>query len=597
MTAAARALTGTRAELNAMRFGTGEIVFATDENRILVADTLGAVSGLGSSVLRGDFETDSFLGLSDVDPTTYSGQAGKVVKVNSGETGLEFGADAVVDNFLALTDTPSSFSGETLKSVRVNAGETALEFFTPTAGISGSGTTGTLPKFTGASAVGDSLWSESGVQMTLGGTDSQILVRTGTTAIPAYSFIDDTDTGFVLQAIGRVDMIEGGNTRVRMGDLGGGRTGITTGTGSVFSVLAGTAAAPALIYGGVDNSGLYSPGASQISMASGGAQATLWNASQQTLIPTGEPSPGEARLGFIGDTDTGIKQTGGADTLTIAAGGQDVLVGNATGQALFTVNATATVPSLSFSGDANTGLGSNTADTLNMVTAGTIAFTVNSTQQTQHVDGAEGAPSIGFISEGDIGLYLSGAEFHIDTGGLASTAERIRFGNGTGFLGIGTADNSPAYALDIQDDDAVVIRVQHDEAAIADSIYLYNADANDNNGMAIALTTDTTGAGATAETVLAQIQMETVVHDHATRQGSVKLATSNSGAPAIMLNIEGASIGFFGQTPTAQSSAYTRNATIVEDRTLLASASATTTNNNNVLAALIADLQALGLLG
>jgi len=43
--------------------------------------------------------------------------------------------------------------------------------------------------------------------------------------------------------------------------------------------------------------------------------------------------------------------------------------------------------------------------------------------------------------------------------------------------------------------------------------------------------------------------------------------------------------------------AYTLNATAVPDRTLLASASATTLNNNNVLAALIADLQAIGILG
>ncbi len=55
-------------------------------------------------------------------------------------------------------------------------------------------------------------------------------------------------------------------------------------------------------------------------------------------------------------------------------------------------------------------------------------------------------------------------------------------------------------------------------------------------------------------------------------------------------------IGFYGTTPVAQAAAYTRNATIVEDRTLLASASATALNNNNVLAALIADLQAYGLL-
>jgi len=63
------------------------------------------------------------------------------------------------------------------------------------------------------------------------------------------------------------------------------------------------------------------------------------------------------------------------------------------------------------------------------------------------------------------------------------------------------------------------------------------------------------------------------------------------------LNHDGTNIGFYGTAPVAQSAAYTRNAAIVEDRTLLASASATTTNNNNVLAALIADLQAPGILG
>jgi len=59
----------------------------------------------------------------------------------------------------------------------------------------------------------------------------------------------------------------------------------------------------------------------------------------------------------------------------------------------------------------------------------------------------------------------------------------------------------------------------------------------------------------------------------------------------------GSTLGFFGTSPTTQPASYTRNATIVEDRTLLASASATALNNNNVLAALIADLQSLGVIG
>lgn len=65
----------------------------------------------------------------------------------------------------------------------------------------------------------------------------------------------------------------------------------------------------------------------------------------------------------------------------------------------------------------------------------------------------------------------------------------------------------------------------------------------------------------------------------------------------VKLGASGNKIGFYGTTPVVQSAAYTRNAAVVEDRTLLASASATTLNNNNVLAALIADLQSIGLIG
>ena len=56
----------------------------------------------------------------------------------------------------------------------------------------------------------------------------------------------------------------------------------------------------------------------------------------------------------------------------------------------------------------------------------------------------------------------------------------------------------------------------------------------------------------------------------------------------------GSTFGIFGQTPAAQPSAYSRNATAVESRVLLASASATTVNNNNLISAMIADLQSLG---
>lgn len=65
----------------------------------------------------------TFLDLTDT-PASYSGEAGKTVVVNSGETALEF----VNATFLRLTDTPSSYSGQAGKWARVNSGETALEF-------------------------------------------------------------------------------------------------------------------------------------------------------------------------------------------------------------------------------------------------------------------------------------------------------------------------------------------------------------------------------------------------------------------------------------------------------------------------------------
>jgi hypothetical protein len=55
--------------------------------------------------------------------------------------------------------------------------------------------------------------------------------------------------------------------------------------------------------------------------------------------------------------------------------------------------------------------------------------------------------------------------------------------------------------------------------------------------------------------------------------------------------------GFFGAPAVARSAAYSRTAAVVGTRMLSSSAAATPTNTNNVLAAVIQDLQAIGLIG
>jgi hypothetical protein len=141
-------------------------------------------------------------------------------------------------------------------------------------------------------------------------------------------------------------------------------------------------------------------------------------------------------------------------------------------------------------------------------------------------------------------------------------------------------------------------------------------------GDTAALTGTTLTAGITTQTAtesianIAQLQVnEPFITDNLTGDITIASTVLITGAPteglanyalrvvsgATFLGGElehaGSTLGFFGTSPTTQPAAYTRNATIVEDRTLLASASATALNNNNVLAALIADLQSLGVIG
>lgn len=74
--------------------------------------------------------SSTFTGLSDT-PASYSGDALKVVRVNAGETALEF-ATAAAGSFVGLSDTPANFTSAALKLLRVNAGETAVEYQDPT---------------------------------------------------------------------------------------------------------------------------------------------------------------------------------------------------------------------------------------------------------------------------------------------------------------------------------------------------------------------------------------------------------------------------------------------------------------------------------
>lgn len=95
-------------------------VCTTDDDPLVIGETLiefTQFTGAGSS---------SFVALSDT-PSSYNLQGGKSVRVNSGESGLEF----FDPTFLNLDDTPTTFSGSGGYLVRVKENGTGLEFIQP----------------------------------------------------------------------------------------------------------------------------------------------------------------------------------------------------------------------------------------------------------------------------------------------------------------------------------------------------------------------------------------------------------------------------------------------------------------------------------
>lgn len=143
---------------------------------------------------------DSFLTLSDVTPSTYTGQASKVVSVNVGETALEFTTPAA-GNFLALTDSPSAYTGDALKVVRVNAGETALEFSTAAAATVFLGLTDTPSAYTGETL--------KVVRVNAGETALEFATPSSGTTV--FTGLTDTPANFTSQAL-KVVSVNAGET-------------------------------------------------------------------------------------------------------------------------------------------------------------------------------------------------------------------------------------------------------------------------------------------------------------------------------------------------------------------------------------------------
>ena len=128
--------------------GSTELTTAADADMIAIYDDSETAT---KKISRANFlagytgGASAFTDLSDA-PAAYTGQAGKVVAVNSSETALEFiaGGGGGASAFTDLSDAPSAYTSQGGKYVRVNVGETGLEFATVSGGSAGPDTLCTL---------------------------------------------------------------------------------------------------------------------------------------------------------------------------------------------------------------------------------------------------------------------------------------------------------------------------------------------------------------------------------------------------------------------------------------------------------------------
>ncbi len=154
-------------------------------------------------------------------------------------------------------------------------------------------------------------------------------------------------------------------------------------------------------------------------------------------------------LGFTNDSDTGFYQVGD-DNAGITTGGSkrfDVSTTAVTSTLPLIIPAgTAGAPSLSFSGDPNTGLFSGGGDVLAISTGGTQRFSVSTSATTSTLPltlpiGSVGTPSLNFAGDTDTGIYSSTGNrvdfatsgvlrASLDSGGLTTTVP-IQTGDGT----------------------------------------------------------------------------------------------------------------------------------------------------------------------
>lgn len=227
----------------------------------------------------------------------------------------------------------------------------------------------------------------------------------GTAAAPSYSFSGDTNTGIFSNVADTLKITTGGTERVSFTD-----TAIVNQIGSI--------PIPSYTFSGHNDIGMY------YEPIFGGVSFVIANTIKfgistlyvTTPVPIQQYGSTVAKPGytFYEDDDTGFYLESDGVLATATAGVKRMSISSTAATTTVPLRGsagTAAAPSYSFSGDTNTGMFSDAADTVKFSTGGTERASISTTALTLTLpisiaDGTAAAPSLYFTNDPDTGLYL-----------------------------------------------------------------------------------------------------------------------------------------------------------------------------------------------
>lgn len=397
----------------------GVINFSTNAVKRFTIDTVSVSSTLPIYVLDGTVTVPSLTFTGDTNTGFYSIGADQLGITTGGV--LRFNIGSTLSTVLPFYATLGSASA-------------------PSYSFTGSATTGMYAS--AADTINFSAGGVSRLQISASAATLTIPVYAalGSAAAPSYSFSGDTDTGIFSSGANTIDFATSGISRLQLTDT------------SLISTVPylnanGSASAPAYAFSSSTNTGLYSNGVSVLNLATGGVSRMQINTTSLTstlpiLAPNGSVSA--PAYTFTADTNTGIYGTSG--TILFTCGGTSKGQFNSSG---FTINSgtffiqdgSAATPGLRFLNDAGTaGIYRSTTNTINMATAGTLRFTLNTSGLTSTLPiysngGSFSTPSYSLAS--GMGMYLTAAnEIELVSavgGGDGSTYHAFRVSTASGW--------------------------------------------------------------------------------------------------------------------------------------------------------------------